>query len=616
MHRLNLALKLVWGATLGVSCTGLWAQPAQRWQQRADYQLEVALDVKTHRYTGKQAIRYVNNSPDTLRRLFFHLYPNAFQPGSVLDWRLRTEDNPTGEGNRIKNLKPEEQGRLVCSDLTVNGLPVRTQHEGTILEVWLEQPILPNSSANLALTFEGQVPLTLRRMGRDNAEGIAYSMAQWYPKLCQYDYQGWHATPYAGRAEFYPIWGDWDVKLTLDSRYIVAATGYLQNAQEIGYGYQAPGTTVRRPKTATLTWHFKAPMVNDFTFAADPDYQHTTLAVNDTLTLHFFYQNDANKTGAWTQLPAYAKRMFEVIQQRIGNYPYRQYSFIQGGDGGMEYSMCTLITGQREALDLADVAQHELLHTWFQMLLANNEGLHGWMDEGFNMFVGTQVQDYTLEGGAFEGNSIEQFQLYYRVAHQNGWREPLSTHSDHYHNYYGQQIGIYHTGGLYLNQLKYIVGEEVFWRALKRYYYTWRFKHPNPNDFLRIVEQESGLVLDWYNEYFVYTTKTVDYAVSPPSDGAGGAEVILKREGKMPLPVEVQVTYTDGATERYYIPLDLMRGAKPYDSATTTLLPDWAWVVPTYTLKLTRPRAQVATVALDPEAQTTDLNPENNRWSR
>src|SRR5436190_1608831 len=229
------------------------------WQQRVKYDMTIDMNVETNRFAGKQKLEYWNNSPDTLTRVFYHLYWNAFQPGSMMDVRSQRQGTVTirtGRGefadwdgrvrDRIANLKQDEIGYQKVTNLKMNGRPQQLIEHETILEVVLDKPILPKSKTILELEFEAQVPVQIRRSGRDNAEGIRYSMSQWYPKMCEYDYEGWHPTPYVAR-EFYGVWGDYDVSITIDKKYILAATGYLQNAQQIGYGYETPGSKVVQP---------------------------------------------------------------------------------------------------------------------------------------------------------------------------------------------------------------------------------------------------------------------------------------------------------------------------------------------------------------------------------
>src|SRR5680860_560577 len=236
--------------------TSIWATAQNNtsyWQQKVDYKMDVDMDVKNYQYTGIQELVYTNNSPDTLNRVFYHLFFNAFQPGSEMDIRLQNIKDPdermmTEDGkSRISALSESEMGYLHPTSLLQDGEKVDFDEESTVLTVKLAKPLPPGSKTTFEMVFRGQVPLQIRRAGRNSEEGVALSMSQWYPKLAEYDFEGWHADPYIAR-EFHGVWGDFDVKLTLDKDYVVGGSGYLQNPQEIGHGYEAPGTKVKRPK--------------------------------------------------------------------------------------------------------------------------------------------------------------------------------------------------------------------------------------------------------------------------------------------------------------------------------------------------------------------------------
>ena len=218
----------------------------ERWQQRVEYNIDVDFDHTKHQYSGTQKLVYFNNSPDELNKVFYHLYMNAFQPGSAMDVRSRTIADPDPRvGERISKLKPNEIGYLKVKNLKMNGRNCPFTVEGTIMEVTLPEKIAPLSNVTFELEFDGQVPIQIRRNGRMSREGVDYSMAQWYPKMCEYDYQGWHSNPYIGR-EFYGIWGDFDVTIHIDSKYTVGGSGVLQNPTEIGKGYAENATSKTR----------------------------------------------------------------------------------------------------------------------------------------------------------------------------------------------------------------------------------------------------------------------------------------------------------------------------------------------------------------------------------
>jgi hypothetical protein len=259
----------------------VFAQP-DRWQQKVNYKMNVDVDVTTNLINGIQKLEYTNNSPDKLTKVYFHLYWNAFQPGSEMDVRSRelgkvlVNDRPDWDQrvrDRISKLTPSEIGFQKIKSLKINGVNQPMKVHGTILEVDLTKPISPKSKVLFDVVFEAQVPIQIRRSGRDNAEGIRYSMSQWYPKLCEYDYEGWHTPQYVAR-EFYGVWGDYDVTIKIDKSYKIGATGILENANEIGWGYDKSGTPLKNIATSKRTWHFVGKNVHDFVWAADPNYEH------------------------------------------------------------------------------------------------------------------------------------------------------------------------------------------------------------------------------------------------------------------------------------------------------------------------------------------------------
>jgi len=576
------------------------------WQQHVDYTMEVEMDVDTFNYSGTQQIIYTNNSPDTLQNVFFHLYFNAFQPGSEMDVRSRTIADPDSRVmNRIQNLAPEDQGFLNVLNLTQDGEKLKTTLSGTILEVELKKPILSGEQTTFEMNFEGQVPLNVRRSGKNSSEGVVLSMAQWYPKLAEYDFEGWHADPYIGR-EFHGVWGNFDLKLTIDNSYIVGGTGYLQNEKDI----KIVPVNKKKKRKNTNTWHFVAPNVHDFTWAADPDYIHDKLQIENGPMLHFYYKSTMAEEyqKRWRDLQPITAKLMAFFNENIGVYPYKQYSVIQGGDGGMEYGMCTLITGERSFESLVGVTSHELAHTWFQFLMATNEGKHPWMDEGFTEYICTMAEVDVMnidEQKYFE----RAYKRYVRYA-LSGFEQPQSTHADRYEYNAAYSTSSYVKGAIFLRQLKYIIGEKAFRKTLHDYFNSWSFKHPTPNDFIRCAEKASGLELDWYLTDWTRTDNVIDYGIKSVEKNEKNTEIVIERIGLVPMPTELEIEYADGEIIKYYIPLRMMRGEKPTDE-TTIVLNDWAWAYPTYSLLLNNNK-EVKKITLDPEKKVADINLDNN----
>lgn len=582
------------------------------WQQRVEYKMDIDFNVENHQFTGNQSLKYFNNSPDTLTRVFYHLYFNAFQPESMMDTRSRSIEDPDGRvGDRISKLDDSEIGFHKMESLTQDGKAVKYQIEGTVLEVQLAKPVFPGASTMLNMKFQSQVPIQIRRSGRNNAEGIDYSMAQWYPKMAEYDARGWHAHPYVAR-EFYAPWGDFEVNLTIDKDYVVAATGILQNPNEIGYGYEDEGVDVKR-KGKKITWKFKAEKVHDFVWAADPDYSHTTAMVDGGPQLHFFYQKGA-KTEAWKKLPEATAKAFAFIEKNYGEYPYSDYSVIQGGDGGMEYPMATLVTGERSFGSLLGVTVHEALHSWYQGVLGFNESYYSWMDEGFTSYVEEEALAYLR--GDQENPQKGNYMSYFRLT-QSGKEEPMSTHSDFFTTNYAYGRSAYTKGAVTLAQMNYLVGKETALRAQKKFYNQWKFKHPDANDWIRVFEKESGLELDWYLDFWTNHTHTIDYSIVSVSDTEEKTIVNLERIGKMPMPMDVYVTFIDGSKKIFYAPLSIMRGEKENESELErVVLPDWPWTHPTYQFTIDTPIGNIKSIEIDESGYMADVNRENNKWEK
>ncbi len=582
------------------------------WQQRVEYMMEIDMDVENHQYKGKQELKYTNNSPDTLYRVFYHLYFNAFQPGSEMDSKSLSQygsDRRLAKGE-ISVLSNEEIGFINVSSLTQDGVILKYETVGTILEVDLKKPVLPGQTTLLNMVWDAQVPVQIRRSGRNNSEGIAYSMSQWYPKLAEYDFEGWHADPYIDR-EFHGVWGDFDVKITIDEDYTIGGTGYLQNPEEVGHGYQKPDQKTLKPKNGRYTWHFIAPNVHDFTWAADNEYIHDIYPGPNGVELHFFYKNDPKIKENWKNLQPKAAELMHYFNESLGDYPYKQYSVIQGGDGGMEYPMCTLITGERSFGSLVGVTSHELAHSWFHSVLASNELKHEWMDEGFASYVSGWAMNTVMEQN--KENPTASSYMNYKYMAIGGKEQPQTTHADRYSSGHNYSVSAYSKGAVFLAQLGYVIGKENLNKTLKRYYSEFKFKHPTPNDFIRVAEKVSGAVLGWYLTDWTQTTNTIDYGILGADSDGSSTTVLLERRGLMPMPIDLMVTYQDGSLEFFYIPLQMMRAEKPnpYPDVPNTILDDWAWAFQEY--QFTIPHGKpIKKIEIDPSKLMADIHLGNN----
>ena len=593
----------------------IFAQNQTYWQQHVDYTMDIDMNVENYQFDGKQKLVYTNNSPDDLYMVFYHLQFNAFQPGSEMDIRLQnivdpdrrmvnnigTKEEPIYE-SRISKLKPNEIGFQKILSLKQNGKPVKHEVIGTVLKVVLNNPIASGEKATFEMEFQGQVPVQIRRSGRNNKEGVALSMAQWYPKLAEYDFEGWHANQYIAR-EFYGVWGDFDVTIHIDKDYTIGGTGYLQNPQQVGHGYEEKSKKLNLPKGKKLTWHFKAPSVHDFTWAADTEYIHDIKQVPDGASMHFLYKNKPKTIENWKKMQDEAVKTMQFYNKTVGDYPYKQYSIIQGGDGGMEYGMCTLVNGDVKLPSLIGTMRHEMAHSWFQFVLATNEIKYSWMDEGFTSYVESLASKEFNSKGDDTFIFDRVYKTYTYIA-TSGQDEPLTTQADRFNTNMAFGIGSYYKGQIFLSQLGYIIGEENLEKTIKKYYTDFKFKHPNPNDIKRTAEKISGIQLEWYLNEWIQTIHTIDYAVAEVNDKT----ITLNRIGQMPMPIDLFVAYTDGTSENFYIPLQMMLGKKP---TKATLLSNWAWGNPNFTFTASK---TVKKVVVDPSLLMADVDRNNNNF--
>ena len=574
------------------------------WQQHVEYEMDIVVDVSDFTYDGDQSIIYTNNSNDTIKKVYYHLFFNAFKPNSQMDIRSRTIRDPDRRvGSRIVALEEKDYGDISVSALKQDGKDIYYEVNETILLARLNKPLLPGKKTKLSMVFTAQVPLQIRRSGKLNKEGVDMTMTQWFPKLAEYDSEGWHPNPYIGR-EFHGVWGNYSVNITIDKNYVVGGTGYLQNANEIGHGY-----TEKNPKendSKTNTWKFYAPNVHDFAWAADPDYIHDIKKSESGVDLHFFYKPTVNVED-WKKLQEDSVLLMKYFEEVIGPYPWKQYSIIQGGDGGMEYAMCTMITGERSYPSLLGVTAHEMAHAWFQHLLATNEAKHAWMDEGFTEYITSLSENYVNnESPEFPHKS--SYDRYYLLA-KSGFEQAQTIHSDRYDYNFAYGASAYSKGSVFLSQLGYIIGKENLNKTLRRYYEEFKFKHPTPNDFKRIAEKVSDLELEWYLNEWTRTPHKIDYGIDI-SSLEDERVITLKRKARIPMPIEVVVTFEDGSSDMYYIPNDLLHGYKTFKNDVYLMEP-WNWASTEYEFKV-QGNKKVSKVEIDPTKRIADVNQMDN----
>ncbi|MBK6372994.1 MAG: M1 family metallopeptidase [Saprospiraceae bacterium] len=589
------------------------------WQQKAEYTIRVTLDPKVHKMIGTEELIYTNNSPDTLHQVFYHLYFNAFQPNSEMDVRSRTIADPDSRvGTRISKLKPNEIGEYFIKTIQQNGKQIKSfKVNGTILTVNLVQPILPGKKVTLSMAYECQVPVQIRRTGRYNKENIAYSMAQWYPKMAEYDKFGWATDPYVGR-EFYGVWGTYNVFLTVPDSFKIAGTGI--QVSSLSTPFVKDDAKASAAKEKYTTYNFKAENVHDFVWAADPHYKIDRITAAPGLDLVFAYKEDMKSAANWKTLQPIMKEAILFASQRFGQYPYKQYSFIQGGDGGMEYPMATLVMGDQNLTGLISVCVHEMMHSWYQGVLGFNESLYPWMDEGFTSYAEEIVKEHLKSKKMYPGetsaNPFEQDASRFISFTKAGRAEPLSTHADHYTTNAAYGVASYVKGCLFLSQLGYVVGEDKLAASLLQFYNTWKFKHPVGTDLMNIIEKNTNIELGWYYQYMVNTNDLPDYSIDTVYGSGVRTSIVLGKRAQMPMPIDLCFEMKNGTKVFYTIAVDLMREPKKSDRDMPKLkaLPSWNWTNPNYECTLDIPMNDIFSIKIDPTKRMLDSDATSNEW--
>lgn len=592
------------------------AQQNAYYQQNARYTMDIEVDAADFTYQGKQTVKYTNNSPDALRVVYFHLYWNAFRPGSMMDQRVQSQGKKGDSRlqkdgvSRLAQIPEDQTGFQNIHWIRQNGTDLKFEIQETVMKVYLNTPLAPNSSTEFTMEWDARIPMQIRRSGRNNREGVAMTMTQWYPKIAEYDYDGWAAFDYVGR-EFHAPFADFDVTIKIDKDYVVGAGGVLQNPLEVK-GYD-DNSNVKFDAGNKAVWHWKAKNILDFAWAADPDYSVEHFTILDGPKVYYVYQK-SDKTQFWEASKPYIKNFFQLMNATFGRYSYPTYTYIQGGDGGMEYGMCSMILGEATTLEgLVGLMVHEGGHSWFQQMLATNESMRPWMDEGFTSYAEDFVM-YRLfpPQQPWPNPYVNAIKGYVNFT-KTGLEEPASGLGDHHDSGSAYTYASYVKGELYLVELGYIMGEPTLSKVMKEYFAAWNLKHPSDRDFLHIAQQVSGMDLKWFHHYWLNTTKTIDYAVKSVQYGKDSTVITLENKGGIPMPIDFSILTKDKKIISYQIPLNMTHTWKSADIyGDFTTLAYWPWTQKEYTFTIPYSRQQLSALGIDFSQRLADVNPQDN----
>ncbi len=535
-----------------VIATASASHSADYFQQSHHTTIHVTLDTERHWVSGNETIQYVNNSPDTLREFYLHLYPNAFRGKNV----PYQKDQSRKYNFRLLDVPDDNKGWLDLSDLKIDGTPVDHTVDGTLAHFALPHALLPHDSMTIALSFDGKVRKAIDRSGY---RGNHYDMAQWYPKLVVYDQNGFHPDQFE-EGEFYGEFGTFDVHIELPDHFVVAATGVVQEGDP-GWDYNPAHqpNAAKRPVTGkTKTVHFHAEKVHDFAWCADPTYVVEDTTIND-LKLYSVYRRSSAKTWQDSTL-VHAVRAIHWLEKIAGKYPYPQITVAEFlRPGGMEYPMFVMDGRASEGLVF-----HEIGHVYFYGILANDEREEAWMDEGVTTFQTRwyQEQRYGPWGDKSQWNWYQRMTPQYKLwedsrrqvfdLDRRGYGERASFRAEKYDHSY--RANVYTKASLIMHAIQYAAGAENFDAILHAYFDQWQFKHVNEDRFRAVCEDVTKRDLSRQFEQWLHTKKTVDYAlksVRTRADSVGvTTEVVVQRKGELYCPIEVYFTMPDGSVTK------------------------------------------------------------------
>lgn len=543
------------------------------WQQFVHYTIDAKLDTLNRSISGIEKLVYKNNSPDTISELYFHLYPNAFQPGSIMEKEVAAASFQLIRSNEDMGWMQIDSLVILKQSAAMQRVTIDTLVYDTILKIKIAPQLLPDEALSIWIKFRAKIHKSNTLIDKGGYRGAHYEVSQWYPKICVYDQKGWNAMPFHWMGEFYGEFGTFDVTLDVPYSYIVGATGEVAGGNP-GWERVRIDSSQNSPSQQSRTHQdsmrrivsFHAENVHDFAWFASPNFYYQTGTYNN-IPIHILYQKSSHKK--WHNRALNDARLSLVwLEELVGEYPYPVLSICQGViRGGMEYPTLAVL-GEFDTILL----QHEIAHAYFYGALANNEQTAGWLDEGLTtyqneLFVNEHFPNYNYQAmkpslsiprlsEQFEPVRLIDLQLnslYYYF--YSGFDKPLNLPGYQVNDSYRYFYHVYQKPAKFFAMLDYLVGHESFLQILKTYFASYKFTHVHEKEFQQICEQVTGSDLEWFFTQWIDSVSRIDYAYGGNrsyqlDDRTWKTDVTVKRLGNGISPVEIEAITCDGDSVR------------------------------------------------------------------
>lgn len=592
------------------------------WQNSADYLIHTTLDEKDTTLKGDVSITYTNNSPDELNYVWLQLDQNLFEPDS------RGAATTLVSGDRFDVRGYKKGGyHIESASVTYKGkvYKITPVISDTRMQLRLPFMVKPNGDQiDIQVKYHFSIPqYGADRMGRlYTKNGVIYQLAQWYPRMCVYDaVHGWNTLPYMGLGEFYCEYGDFDYYVTVPAKMIVAGSGDLQNPKDVLTSKEIKrldkarnsdktvsiinenevGFPSTRPsQTGMLTWHFKMNHSRDISWTASKAFMWDAARINfpsgrKGISMAV-YPVESKGYEAYGRSTRYLKKSVEFYSKNYFEYPWNSAVVVAGVALGMEYPGIIFCSYRIKKGNLWHDVTHEIGHNWFPMVVGSNERRYMWMDEGMNTFINGYASNDFNHG---EYGDTTNRGILMMARSMKSSTDPLMTPPESISlRDYGQY---YYKTAVGLNILRNsIIGADRFDYAFKTYIDRWAFKHPQPEDFFRTMNDAAGDDLNWFWKEWFYENWTLDQSVKKVAyvhnKAKNGALITLENLSQMAMPVTLNITEKNGRTQKIKLPVNIWQR-------------DRSW---TFKYNSTSP---ITSVVLDPDGELPDINRKNNSWT-